>query len=310
MFKALDENKNEISIEKAAGTEKYFCPVCHGALVVKAKKSETITAHFAHKSRKECDTFSHDMSEWHKAWQNKFPLKNQEVPLPFENPCHRADVLAYGYVIEFQHSPLSAEEFDERNKFYTSIGKKVIWVFDVNEKYNSKCFSKVEPEYIFDGYRYENGEQKNNWIIKEYRVATAFHAIFGSPDACDSNGIEYLYDCNDKFSSKKTYEWKWKRPLKTFIHYNPAVDKNVTVFLEFYPGKLEKVIWCDDEIDSDVASYIAEDLHGNGEKYDATSQALYLEYRDAIAQRSCFKAFSATEYSVSDFLLEIKNKFL
>lgn len=40
MFKALDENKNEISIEKASGSERYFCPVCHGSIVVKAKKSK------------------------------------------------------------------------------------------------------------------------------------------------------------------------------------------------------------------------------------------------------------------------------
>jgi len=64
------------------------------------------------------------MSDWHKAWQSIFPLKNQEVPLPFDKPCHRADVLAYGYVIEFQHSPISVEEFDERNLFYTSLEKK------------------------------------------------------------------------------------------------------------------------------------------------------------------------------------------
>ena len=47
---------------------------------------------------------------------------------------HRADVLINGYVIEFQHSPISRDEIKERNEFYTNCGYKVIWVFDANDK--------------------------------------------------------------------------------------------------------------------------------------------------------------------------------
>lgn len=36
----------------------------------------------------------------------------------------RADILMGGYVIEFQHSPISAGEFERRNKFYTRAGYK------------------------------------------------------------------------------------------------------------------------------------------------------------------------------------------
>ena len=47
---------------------------------------------------------------------------------------HRADICFKDYVIEFQHSPISASEFNERNWFYTTAGYKLIWVFDMVRK--------------------------------------------------------------------------------------------------------------------------------------------------------------------------------
>ena len=70
------------------------------------------------------------MSEWHSQWQAQFPVGNREVVVEHLGQKHRADVMACGYVIEFQHSPITAEEFEERNNFYLSYGKKVIWMFD------------------------------------------------------------------------------------------------------------------------------------------------------------------------------------
>ena len=47
-------------------------------------------------------------------------------------------------VIEFQHSPIAAEEIAERNRFYTECGHKVVWVFDAEGKIKNKnesvCF--------------------------------------------------------------------------------------------------------------------------------------------------------------------------
>lgn len=149
----------------------FVCPVCNGELIV--KNGRINASHFAHKSLEECDTFSSDMSEWHKAWQNIFPKRNQEVVLEkkltniqYEGAArvhkfskmtyeefmnykketapqyitvrHRADVVACGYVIEFQHSPISSREFNERNWFYTECGYKVVWIFDFTEEYVNK----------------------------------------------------------------------------------------------------------------------------------------------------------------------------
>lgn len=69
MFIGLIKNsKTRVYIDDAIVDERrleYVCPVCNGDLVV--KNGRVNVAHFAHKSLGECDIFSVDMSEWHKA---------------------------------------------------------------------------------------------------------------------------------------------------------------------------------------------------------------------------------------------------
>lgn len=162
MFAAQDKDGKLIDIEDAIKLDKreYFCPCCKGEVFIRNGVSNA--SHFAHKNSNDCDTFSQDMSEWHREWQKRFPLKNREVGLPFNNPIHRADVLAYGFVLEFQHSRISREEFNLRNEFYTSLGKKVIWIFDMREVVDAG-----RMEFHKD---WEYGGQytwKNSWRIFE-----------------------------------------------------------------------------------------------------------------------------------------------
>lgn len=70
-----------------------------------------------------------------------FPENVREIVVEHRGECHRADILMGGYVIEFQHSPISAGEFERRNKFYTRAGYKVIWVFDETYAYGNECIS-------------------------------------------------------------------------------------------------------------------------------------------------------------------------
>lgn len=168
MFVALDENAKRVCIDDVVSmdyeTKNFYCPLCRKDVIV--RNGGVVSAHFAHKSK--CDeTFTNDMSEWHLKWQSLFPKETREVVIEAEidqyaydiektyymqyhegqyireHMCksdikdaptiklkHRADVCINGYVIEFQHSPISAEEFAERNVFYTLAGYKVIWIFD------------------------------------------------------------------------------------------------------------------------------------------------------------------------------------
>lgn len=135
MFIALNENNERISIDKADKSQRYFCPVCGETLSIKAIDSLSVKAHFAHKRGTEClDTWKHDMSEWHYNWQRLFPAENREVVVEKDGVKHRADVLINNFVIEFQHSPITAKEITERNNFYLSCGYTVVWVFDAEGK--------------------------------------------------------------------------------------------------------------------------------------------------------------------------------
>jgi hypothetical protein len=71
--------------------------------------------------------------------------KTQNRIIEYNGEKHRADVMACGHVIEFQHSPITAEEFNKRNRFYLSYGKKVIWIFDFRNEFENglmECYDE------------------------------------------------------------------------------------------------------------------------------------------------------------------------
>ena len=131
---ALNHNKEKIHASEADKKQTYYCPLCNGKVIL--RQGATNIDHFAHQSKCE-DTWNYDMSAWHSEWQQQFPKRNQEVVIEFDGKRHRADVMACGYVIEFQHSTITADEFDERNRFYLNYGKKVIWIFDLSDEFEN-----------------------------------------------------------------------------------------------------------------------------------------------------------------------------
>ena len=82
MYIAETEDHKKIDAHSAAligKSQKYICPCCHTELVLKS--GDIKQAHFAHKSLVDCDSFTNDMSEWHRQWQEQFPVENREVPI-------------------------------------------------------------------------------------------------------------------------------------------------------------------------------------------------------------------------------------
>lgn len=152
MFVAINNENKRVWADKSLPKDaQYACPVCGGLARLRVGSSNV--PHFAHITA--CvDNFSQDMSDWHRDWQELFPERNREVVISHNGETHRADVLCYGTVIEFQHSPISAEEFARRNNFYTSAGYKVVWIFDAID--------------LFDGYNrngrmYIDGDWETHW---------------------------------------------------------------------------------------------------------------------------------------------------
>lgn len=70
--------------------------------------------HYAHRNNECADNWHYDMSEWHINKQSYFDKQFQEMVVTKNGVTHRADILKDGVVIEFQHSPITGEEFRER----------------------------------------------------------------------------------------------------------------------------------------------------------------------------------------------------
>lgn len=228
MFTAINTNLNrkmdiECAIDSAPNDE-YICPICHNQVII--KNGDIMVHHFAHKTVGDCDSFSQDMSDWHKEWQECFPEANREfvltqlfyeefikksartwnfnIPYGSKSPTsspfkpqialtHRADVCGNGYVIEFQHSPISNTEFNERTWFYRYCGYKVVWVFDFQDEYYD---DKIE-------------------ILRNTDYSTT---------------------------------WKWRHPHKTFVDFVPPsasdINKhNVFLFFQLDEDLLCRVMW-------------------------------------------------------------------
>ena len=166
---ALDKYDKKVFIDETQKGEDYFCLACHSKMVL--KKGKIRVHHFAHPSHVECvDNWHRDMSEWHSSWQALFPREAQEVYKEIDRQKHIADVLLEDKkaVFEFQHSLLSPDEFDDRNKFYNSLGYLVIWVFDFVdlfekgqiEEYKSSCYLWQQARKTF--INFNPVKQKNN----------------------------------------------------------------------------------------------------------------------------------------------------
>lgn len=143
MYIALDRNFNRVHIKDSIVREKYFCPYCQSPLMV--RKGDIRQHHYAHARGAVCsDTWSAERNsndcEWHKEWQDRFPIDNQEISLALGEIKHRADVMIRRTVLEFQHSSLNSEKFSNRNAFYAGLGHKVIWIFDFQELYEENRF--------------------------------------------------------------------------------------------------------------------------------------------------------------------------
>lgn len=110
------------------------CPLC-GAEVF-SKCGVCRLHHWAHLHRDDCDTWSEGKTDWHIAWQDKYPKEWQEIIISKGTEKHRADVYIpddtphHEMTIEFQHSFLAQEQLQEREHFYNNL----VWVVDLSNK--------------------------------------------------------------------------------------------------------------------------------------------------------------------------------
>lgn len=120
---------------EASPGAKAFCPQCGSA--VRAKCGPLVEWHWAHVGLTgDCDLWAESETPWHRWWKNRVAREHREVVIP----PHRADILLPDKgVVELQHSPISALDVGERERFYG----KMIWLLD------ARTYSAFDP-YQFD----------------------------------------------------------------------------------------------------------------------------------------------------------------
>ena len=152
MFIAVDEEKHKVSITEAEKGNSYYCPLCGEKLTLR-KNCKKKAPHFAHKPGSDCTDWG-DMSEWHLDWQESFPKEYREVVMEYNGEKHRADICIekMKLVIEFQHSPISREEFHKRNCFYMGLGYQMVWVFDAVNKIKDLEEYRIIPNVFRKDY--------------------------------------------------------------------------------------------------------------------------------------------------------------
>lgn len=147
MLVAVDQNGERVYAENDGKITNCFCPVCSEKLT--HKKGKVRRPYFAHKTNSNCVYDKDSKSEWHIRMQEYFPKENREVRFVEEKTgeIHIADVfLAEAEtVLEFQHSPISWEEFWGRTRFHITNGRRIVWLFDESSR-SEKDFGRFRKD--------------------------------------------------------------------------------------------------------------------------------------------------------------------
>ncbi len=176
MYIAKDGNGKRIRASDANKESTYFCPVCGNPVILKTGLVNT--EHFAHVSDGRCeDEWSYDMSEWHRRMQEFFPIEKREVVIRQGGKTHRADVCIGNIVIEMQHSPISAEEFEDRNRFFKSSGYRLVWIFDVRDRVASDSIQRLNDDTTTK-FRWSHPMRIFSSLDKPLTDYDRFHAIY------------------------------------------------------------------------------------------------------------------------------------
>ena len=215
MFVALDGNDQRVYADTIDKESACFCPSCGETLRV--RKGTKKRAHFAHLPQTECK-YARDKdakSEWHIRMQDYFPREVQEVRFINEQTgeIHIADVFIENIntVIEFQHSPISEEEFLSRTKFHLNSGRRIAWFFDESSQSNNSTFGRFKSNGMawfgkYDDYHWMR--MPRAFLSKGPDIEEEFYryAIFvytGTEGDVFHRIVDELYEFEDvRFSTK------------------------------------------------------------------------------------------------------------
>lgn len=149
MFTALDSNNQRVYADTVEKGTSCFCQACGEPMRI--RRGSKRRTHFSHFPQSEC-VYSLDRdykSEWHVRMQDYFPREVQERRFIDDKTgeVHIADVFIddSNTVLEFQHSPISVEEFQSRTYFHLNNGRRIAWFFDESSQSSNSIFGRFKP---------------------------------------------------------------------------------------------------------------------------------------------------------------------
>ena len=133
---AKDSIGNKVEVFKTG--QRAFCPGCGEEVI--SRCGEVYAHHWAHRGESNC---KHEpITRWHLMWQDCYPSRQREVIYkdirPEGEKIHKADIVTSdNIVLEVQHSPISKEDIESRERCYGDM----VWIMD-SENYT------VNPQII------------------------------------------------------------------------------------------------------------------------------------------------------------------
>jgi competence CoiA-like predicted nuclease len=164
------------------------CPLCNADVI--ARCGNIKVHHWAHKSKKVCDPWWENETQWHRDWKKHFPSEWHEI-IHFDElgEKHIADLKTpNGLVVEFQHSSIGSEEKLSRENFY----KTMVWIVDGNRRKKDKKRFDLGSKYFIPSKRRETYfvPEPNKAFPNEWTDSKSFVFFdFGKND----NGIHFIY---------------------------------------------------------------------------------------------------------------------
>lgn len=227
----INSENERVDILDASKEKEYRCEYCNNICI--PAQGNINEWYFKHKDLSQCDDWfdsKNSMSKWHIDWQNKFPKRFQEVILN----NHRADVKIDNLIIEFQHSSLSIEKFNQRNDFYSQFGK-LIWLFDFRDKEIKKQL-ELNPKYNIYLWKHASKSISFNYWIKGIEIYFQIEDdLIIKPDPNNESWKYFRVNKTNIFSKElflmklrekyKIYNQDWKLKIKKELEkYNSYVE--------------------------------------------------------------------------------------
>lgn len=252
MFFALDVFGNRVHASTSEIHSDLRCPLCGEP--VRHRRGENRRWHFSHLPDSTCPLgkdkdYNH---EWHIRMQEYFPLDCREYRFIDSDTgeLHIADVFLpeSNIILEFQHSPITEEEFYSRSNFHLKEHRRVVWLFDESETTPKPGhLGKFKESYMSSSITNAQGLNPYCWRFPQNPYADLYYKWLYNPRAflanfpdfetvanelviCVYTGVEG--ECFHRLQYK-TYDGNDMNV--TFSLHNIAIDENLDCEEFFVP---------------------------------------------------------------------------